>query len=93
MTTQKMTRHEAVWISCFLGVTTAAVTMELVAALGSHPNRPAWTTLMVRHIPKPVALAAAAYLGVWLPVHLQRFFKAAGKLPWKTRLARGYSNR
>lgn len=75
--TEPITRNELFWLVGFLGVTTTAVAMELIAVGKKHPHMPAWTTLIVKHIPKPVALAAAGTLSVWLPGHLHRFYKKA----------------
>lgn len=80
MTTSKKTPREVVWTTAFLGITTAAVAMEVYAAVRRHEHYPAWTTLTVRHVPKPLALAAAAYLATWLPIHLFNNFRRHGKL-------------
>lgn len=75
----KMTTKEAVWVTGFLGVTATAVAMELVAVAKKDDHMPAWTSLVVRHIPKPVAFAAVGYLSTWLPLHFVKYYKKAGK--------------
>lgn len=73
------TFKEVTWTTGFLTVTGMAVTMELVAALKHDQEVPAWTTLLVRHIPKPIGLAAVGYLCTWLPGHVVKYYKKAGK--------------
>lgn len=79
MSTSKMTYREATWTAGFLGVTAAAVSMELVAVARKHEEIPAWTTLVVKYIPKPVAMAAIGYLATWMPLHFLKYYKKAGK--------------
>jgi small-conductance mechanosensitive channel len=75
--TVKMTTKEATWTVGFLGLTAAAVAMELVAGARKDEHCPAWTNLIVRHVPMPVAIAAAGYLSWWLPTHLVKYYKKA----------------
>lgn len=77
---KKLTYKEAVWTAGFMGVTAAAVTMELIAVAKKDDEIPPWTSLIVNYVPKPVAFAAAGYLSTWLPLHLVKYFKKAGKL-------------
>lgn len=62
------------WRVVFLGLTGAAIAMELVAGvIWPSPDRPAWTDLLVDNVPAPIITAGVGILVSWLPGH----FKAA----------------
>lgn len=57
------------WILAFLGVTLAAVGMEVAAAIVDSRDTPTWTDLMVEHLNWEVfALAWGAFF-IWTGVH------------------------
>jgi putative Ca2+/H+ antiporter (TMEM165/GDT1 family) len=62
-----------VWTVVFLGITLAAIVMEVVAGLW-HPTgwTIPWTEYIATYVPWPVQLAAYVVLAVWLPFHFWR---------------------
>jgi putative Ca2+/H+ antiporter (TMEM165/GDT1 family) len=62
-----------VWTVVFLGITLAAIAMEVVAGLW-HPTgwTIPWTEYIATYVPWPVQLAAYVVLAVWLPFHFWR---------------------
>jgi len=60
------------WRVAFLGITAAAVGMELWASLDGDPDTRPWTDEIVSAIPVEVTFAAIGALALWLPVHFLR---------------------
>lgn len=67
-----------VWTVGFLGVTFAAIVMELVAGLWHPAGTIPWTEYIARYVPWPVQLLAYVILAVWLPLHFWRHDHARG---------------
>lgn len=60
------------WAVAFLGVTFAAVVMELVAGLWHPAGTIPWTEYIARYVPWPIQLLAYVALAAWLPLHFWR---------------------
>jgi len=61
-----------VWTVAFLGVTLAAIVMEVVAGIFHPAGTIPWTEYLARYVPWPVQLAAYVVLAIWLPLHFWR---------------------
>lgn len=61
-----------VWTIVFLGITLAAIAMEVVAGVFHPAGSIPWTEYLVRYVPWPVQLVAYVVLVVWLPFHFWR---------------------
>lgn len=61
-----------VWTIIFLGVTLAAIVMEVVAGIFHPAGTIPWTEYLARYVPWPFQLAAYVILAVWLPFHFWR---------------------
>ena len=61
-----------VWTIVFLGITLAAIVMELVAGIWHPAGTIPWTEYLAQYVPWPVQLAAYVVLAVWLPFHFWR---------------------
>jgi len=62
-----MPRH--VWRWLFLGVTAAAVGLELWASFDGDPDTEPWTDLIVAYVPGEVTALVIGGLAVWLAIH------------------------
>jgi len=60
------------WRVAFLGVTAAAVGMELWASFDGDPQSEPWTDLIVAYVPGEVTALAIGGLAAWLTVHFLR---------------------
>lgn len=58
-----------IWTIVFLGLTGAAISMELLAAFDDSPSTVPWTSYLIS-LPWWVLMPAALALSVWLPIHL-----------------------
>lgn len=67
-----MKTKRIVWTVVFLGVTLAAIVMEVVAAVWHPAGTIPWTEYIAQYVPWPVQLAAYVALAVWLPFHFWR---------------------
>jgi hypothetical protein len=65
-------RKRIVWTIVFLGLTLAAIVMEVVAGVWHPAGTIPWTEYIAEHVPWPVQLAAYVALAVWLPFHFWR---------------------
>lgn len=65
-------RARLIWTIVFLGVTLAAIVMELVAGIWHVAGTIPWTEYLARYVPWPVQLVAYVTLVVWLPFHFWR---------------------
>lgn len=61
-----------VWTIIFLGITLAAIVMEVVAGIWHPAGTIPWTEYLAQYVPWPVQLAAYVVLAVWLPFHFWR---------------------
>lgn len=61
-----------VWTIVFLGITLAAIVMEVVAGVWHPAGTIPWTEYIATYVPWPVQLAAYVVLAVWLPFHFWR---------------------
>jgi len=61
-----------VWTIVFLGITLAAIVMEVVAGVWHPAGTIPWTEYISQYVPWPVQLAAYVTLAVWLPFHFWR---------------------
>lgn len=61
-----------VWTVIFLGITLAAIVMEIVAAVWHPAGMIPWTEYIAKYVPWPVQLAVYVVLAVWLPFHFWR---------------------
>lgn len=61
-----------VWTVVFLGITLAAIVMEVVAGIWHPAGTIPWTEYIAQYVPWPVQLAAYVVLAVWLPFHFWR---------------------
>lgn len=61
-----------VWTVVFLGITLAAIVMEVVAGVFHPAGTIPWTEYLAQYVPWPVQLAAYVILAVWLPFHFWR---------------------
>jgi len=61
-----------VWTIIFLGITLAAIVMEVVAGIWHPAGTIPWTEYIAQYVPWPVQLAAYVALAVWLPFHFWR---------------------
>lgn len=75
----KLTYKRAVWTTAFLGVTGAAVAMELAAVFTKNDDMQPWSHYLSHHVPKTVTLTGATILSGWLVPHFVNAYKKAGK--------------
>lgn len=61
-----------VWTVVFLGITLAAIVMEVIAGIWHPAGTIPWTEYIATYVPWPVQLAAYVALAVWLPFHFWR---------------------
>ena len=61
-----------VWTIVFLGITLAAIVMEVVAGVWHPAGTIPWTEYIAAYVPWPIQLAAYVALAVWLPFHFWR---------------------
>lgn len=61
-----------VWTIVFLGITLAAIVMEVVAGIFHPAGTIPWTEYLAKYVPWPIQLAAYVILAVWLPFHFWR---------------------
>ena len=61
-----------VWTILFLGITLAAILMEVVAGIFHPAGTIPWTEYLAQYVPWPIQLAAYVVLAVWLPFHFWR---------------------
>lgn len=61
-----------VWTIIFLGLTLAAIVLEVVAGIFHPAGTIPWTEYIAQYVPWPVQLAAYVVLAVWLPFHFWR---------------------
>lgn len=61
-----------VWTLVFLGVTLAAIVMEVIAGVWHPAGTIPWTEYIATYVPWPIQLAAYVVLAVWLPFHFWR---------------------
>ena len=61
-----------VWTLLFLGITVAAIAMEVVAGVWHPAGTIPWTEYIAQYVPWPVQLVAYVVLAVWLPFHFWR---------------------
>ena len=61
-----------VWTILFLGITLAAIVMEVVAGIFHPAGTIPWTEYLARYVPWPIQLLAYVILAVWLPFHFWR---------------------
>jgi hypothetical protein len=61
-----------VWTIVFLGVTFAAIVLELIAGIWHLTGTIPWTEYIAHYVPWPIQLAAYVALAVWLPFHFWR---------------------
>lgn len=65
-------RKRVAWTIVFLGITLAAIVMEVVAGVWHPAGTIPWTEYVAKYVPWPVQLAAYVILVVWLPFHFWR---------------------
>lgn len=75
------------WTIVFLGITLAAIVMEVVAGIFHPAGTIPWTEYIAQYVPWPVQLAAYVILAVWLPFH---FWRADAKR--KAAYRKGYND-
>jgi len=61
-----------IWTVVFLGITLAAILMEVVAGVWHPAGTIPWTEYIAQYVPWPVQLIAYVTLAVWLPFHFWR---------------------
>jgi hypothetical protein len=61
-----------VWTIIFLGITLAAIVMEVVAGVWHPAGTIPWTEYIAKYVPWPIQLIAYVALAVWLPFHFWR---------------------
>lgn len=61
-----------VWTIVFLGITLAAIVMEVVAGVFHPAGTIPWTEYIAKYVPWPIQLIAYVALAVWLPFHFWR---------------------
>ena len=61
-----------IWSIVFLGLTLAAIVMEVVAGVFHPAGTIPWTEYIAQYVPWPVQLVAYVVLAVWLPFHFWR---------------------
>lgn len=61
-----------IWSIAFLGVTLAAIVMEIVAGVWHPAGTIPWTEYIATYVPWPFQLVAYVALAVWLPFHFWR---------------------
>jgi hypothetical protein len=61
-----------IWTVAFLGVTLAAIVMEVIAGVWHPAGTIPWTEYIATYVPWPVQLAAYVILATWLPFHFYR---------------------
>ncbi|HEX5199331.1 MAG TPA: hypothetical protein VFW27_05265 [Actinoplanes sp.] len=61
-----------VWTIVFLGITLAAIVMEVIAGIFHPAGTIPWTEYLAKYVPWPIQLAAYVILAVWLPFHFWR---------------------
>lgn len=61
-----------IWTIVFLGITLAAIVMEVVAGVWHPGGTIPWTEYIAAYVPWPVQLVAYVALVVWLPFHFWR---------------------
>lgn len=61
-----------IWTIVFLGITLAAIVMEVVAGVFHPAGTIPWTEYLAEYVPWPFQLAAYVILAVWLPFHFWR---------------------
>jgi hypothetical protein len=61
-----------IWTAVFLGITLAAIVMEVIAGVFHPAGTIPWTEYIAQYVPWPVQLAAYVVLAVWLPFHFWR---------------------
>lgn len=67
-----MKTKRVIWSIVFLGITLAAIVMEVVAGVWHPAGTIPWTEYIAQYVPWPVQLAAYVVLAVWLPFHFWR---------------------
>lgn len=67
-----MKRARIIWTIVFLGITLAAIVMEIVAGIFHPAGTIPWTEYLAQYVPWPVQLVAYVVLAVWLPFHFWR---------------------
>lgn len=67
-----MKTKRVVWTIVFLGITLAAIVMEVIAGMFHVAGTIPWTEYLARYVPWPFQLAAYVALAVWLPFHFWR---------------------
>lgn len=71
--------HRPAWTTAFLGVTAAAVTMELLAAYGNRDRMQPWCAYLTYYVPRPIGIGASIALALWLPRHIIEAYRKADK--------------
>lgn len=61
-----------IWTVVFLGVTLAAIVMEVIAGIFHPDGTIPWTEYLARYVPWPIQLVGYVILAVWLPFHFWR---------------------
>lgn len=74
-----MNKKKTAWRVAFLGVTVAAVVMELVAAWDRSANTEPWTHLIGQYVPGPLTLVVIVLGARWLWDHFVHEYKRRGK--------------
>lgn len=67
-----LNKKRLIWTIVFLGITLAAIVMEVVAGVWHPAGTIPWTEYITQYVPWPVQLAAYVILAVWLPFHFWR---------------------
>lgn len=67
-----MKTKRIVWTIVFLGITLAAIVMEVVAGIFHPAGTIPWTEYLAKYVPWPIQLTAYVILAVWLPFHFWR---------------------
>lgn len=67
-----MKTKRIVWTIIFLGITLAAIVMEIIAGVFHVAGTIPWTEYLATYVPWPFQLAAYVILAVWLPFHFWR---------------------
>lgn len=84
-----------IWTLVFLGVTLAAIVMEVVAGVWHPAGTIPWTEYIATYVPWPIQLIAYVTLAVWLPFHFWRADvkrKAAYREGFSVGKSVGYNN-
>lgn len=67
------------WNVSFLGITSIAIGLEIMAAVKKDPDMKAWTNFVVDNVPRKVAIPAIGMFSSWLVVHFYKYYKKVGK--------------